>query len=272
MGGVGGIADREIEHERGAEDERARRQRRQPRRDHGAGHFSRQPSARAAATSGSGSSVPASPRPAVDGGAIDARGVVQQRAELAPPRRRRGQADRQRGRLLHERVGRDAGRQRAVAHAIDHRGHRVRRRRHQRLHQHRALIAPQQLQRRRVEVRGDRRHQRRLGDAEAAERVAHAARVARLEAVLPAQRLERRAAHGDADDLAQLHVRAGRGQRRRAAGRVERRRDAVLIGAGAGRQIRARRRSGSPAATAPRSWLRSSSSRRARAPGRSAAG
>ena len=60
------------------------------------------------------------------------------------------------------------------------------------------------------------------------------ARVAHLQAVLPAQRLQRRVAHRGADQLAKLHMRAGRSQRRRT---VRGRGDRELIRTGPGRGI-----------------------------------
>ena len=209
-----------------AEDGRARRERRQPRRDHGAA-----PLLAPAERERGGDE-----RQRIGGVAGDRRGV-ERGAELGPAGRRRGQAHRERRGLLHEGVRGHARRQHAVAHAVEHRGHRVGRRGDQRLEQHGLEVAPQQFERRRVEVRRDRREERGLGHAVAAERVRQAACIARLEPVLPAQRLQRRDAGRHADDLAELHVRAGRGQRRRPAGDLDRRGEAVLVGAGPGREV-----------------------------------
>ena len=231
---------------------RARCQRRSARRDHGAGHFSRQPSASAAAPAQPGRSRPA-PAPCDRAGArVRARRAARRGtppSDTAAPARLTASARR----LLHQRVGGDAGRQRAVTHAIDHRGHRVARPHRPAARRSTALLLRRSSSRLPSTSRcGAIVAIVRLLDAVAAERVEQAARVARLQPVLPAQRLQRGVAHGGADDLAELHVRAGRRQRRRRRD-LDRRRDAELVGAGAGRQVARRAARAPPAAAAPRS-------------------
>src|SRR5687768_992181 len=95
-------------------------------------------------------------------------------------------------------------------------------------------VLSEQLQLRGLEQRTDVVEERGFLHAVPPQRVKHAAGIARLEAVLPSQGFLRGIPDRAANQLAKLDVRTrGRPRPRRACGR----RDAELVGAGAGGQI-----------------------------------
>ena len=147
----------------------------------------------------------------------------------------RGEARGERRRLLHHRVARDGVGQRAVAHAIADRGQRVRGGADQRLVERRLAFfrSSSRSAPRRGTARCRRRSSpraRRSGRAHGTRRACSSLR-GRSASAAPPWWPSRVA---QADQLAELHVRAGRRQRARAR---RRRRDAVLIGARARREI-----------------------------------